>query len=404
MILHDLRKTSSSIEKCAILAKHPEVCELFALTYNKSITYGLKFSNIDYSKVGILTKADKEILKDLQDREYSPTIGRKRVEAHCFLYGDLVKLVCNKDLDCGVSATLINSVFKNCVPVFKVQLAKPVNFDKIKFPCLAELKYDGVRIVIIWDGKFVKFYTRNGLRVYIPNVAMRIAGRLLDNKPFILDSEVTLKDGTSEDRTTVSGIINSARINFLEGEDKLVFNVFDTMSLDDFNRRECDDLYIKRRLYLQARLAHINLPYLLEAKIKTLDNKEEVQAEFERVIAQGQEGLILKSLDHKYKFKRSMDWAKIKEVKSADLFCTKAYSGEGKYTSQIGGLTCVGVVEGKDIKVNVGSGLSDDDRAKEPEFFIGKMIEVKYNTIIKDTVTNKWSLFLPRYIQIRFDK
>ena len=64
---------------------------------------------------------------------------------------------------------------------------------------------------------------------------------------------------------------------------------------------------------------------------------------------------------------------------------------------------CTGIVDGKNISVSVGSGLSDHDRGKPLTDFIDKQIEVKYNSIIP-SVGEEYTLYLPRYVRIREDK
>jgi DNA ligase-1 len=122
------------------------------------------------------------------------------------------------------------------------------------------------------------------------------------------------------------------------------------------------------------------------------------------LIDQGLEGLILKSPKHLYTFKRSADWVKLKEIKTADLQCVDYVQGTGKYQGMIGALACEGLVEGQHVTVNVGSGLTDEDRQHHPSDFIARTIEVKYNSIIQDSITKEWSLFLPRFVMVRFDK
>ena len=91
----------------------------------------------------------------------------------------------------------------------------------------------------------------------------------------------------------------------------------------------------------------------------------------------------------------------MKEIKEARLYCTAALAGDigTKYQNSIGRLLLTGEVEGKPIEVKVGSGLSDKEREFEDDAFVGKYVVVKYNSVIKDSTTSKWSLFLPRYVR-----
>jgi len=86
----------------------------------------------------------------------------------------------------------------------------------------------------------------------------------------------------------------------------------------------------------------------------------------------------------------------------ADLLVEAVNDGTGKYKGLVGSLSCTS----KDgtLKVNVGSGLTDEDRKKDPDEFIGKIVSVKYNEKIIDKNSENWSLFLPIFQELRLDK
>jgi ATP-dependent DNA ligase len=76
--------------------------------------------------------------------------------------------------------------------------------------------------------------------------------------------------------------------------------------------------------------------------------------------------------------------------------------GTGKNKGRLGALVC----ETSDgvIRVNVGSGYSDEQRAEFDKKVIGKIITVRYNARIKERSGESESLFLPRFIELREDK
>jgi DNA ligase-1 len=221
----------------------------------------------------------------------------------------------------------------------------------------------------------------------------------------MVDTEVTLVEGTTEDRTKVSGMINSARSGTKINEDILVFNAFDLLSLYEFESCSCASPYCDRLINLRSLLGVLpNTAPIKLAETYIIRTPEKVQELYADMISKNQEGLILKSPSHFYSFKRSPDWAKLKEVKTADLLCVDFEFGEGKYDGMIGALVCEGLVEGKKILVRVGSGLTDADRLAHPSDYLAHTIELKYNSVIQDSRTKQWSLFLPRFVQVRFDK
>lgn len=404
MIIHELQSANTTADKLNLLEKAD--LSLLVYAYNPDIVYGVKFKvkDIDLDSLQDFTSKDKLILDKLMCGELKGNLAKEVINTHCDEFGDLIKLVCNRDLRCGVTATTINKVHKGLIPVFKVQLAKEVPLTELKYPLWGQLKYDGVRLIMLYDGDKVVFKTRNGKVIHLPETQQKLEARL--SYPLVLDNEVTLLGGTTEDRTTVSGMINSARSGNVIDEAILVFNVFDCMKYGDFNLGVCDIPYSLRLPQAESLCDYdIELSQFKIAETKVINSVEEANELFNKYIADGQEGLILKSPNHLYTFKRSKDWAKLKAVKSVELSCVDINRGDGKYTSAIGALVCEGVVEGKQIKVNVGSGLTDHDRTNIAfgEYF-NNLIEVKYNSIIQDSKTGEWSLFLPRFVCIRYDK
>ncbi len=74
---------------------------------------------------------------------------------------------------------------------------------------------------------------------------------------------------------------------------------------------------------------------------------------------------------------------------TADLLCIDTLDGEGKYEGMIGSLV---LQNSNGVLVKVGSGLSDSDRTKPDNYFIGKIVEIGYesmgvNTYLQPTFT-----------------
>jgi len=405
MIINDLRCYASRLNKEAHLEElTPLEKQMFRYAYDKCLSFGVKFSDHQIAKYPLQEpcSADFELLDKLAERSLSGDVAREHVILHCRDHGTLVMLICNKDLRCGVTATSVNKVQPGTVPVFKVQLAKELPLNKVEFPCFVETKYDGVRIIIANRNGKIEFITRNGKSVKLPILKCYLEAQVKQN--YVLDTEVTLASGKMEDRTKVSGMINSAMKGGVIKEQLLVFNVFDFLSLHDFETHCCNMPYIKRRVMVAGALAELQCSQLEQAEAFEAQDRQEAEASYSRHIANGFEGLILKHPESYYTFKRTTDWAKMKETKTADLFCRDWVDGTGKYEGLIGALVCEGTVEGQHVRVQVGSGLTDADRDKDPCDYVGSVLELKYNAVVQDKDTLQHSLFLPRFVTIRGDK
>jgi ATP-dependent DNA ligase len=287
-------------------------------------------------------------------------------------------------------------------PIISVtlQLAKEVPLAKVKFPAYLEPKYDGVRLAIVKHGGVLVIRTRNGKQAHLPRIEAKLKQVEWEG---VIECEVTLTTGKMEDRTTVSGMINSSLHGNPINEDALHFYCFDYLSFDDFISKTCMKTYTMRRQDLLGCGALKDSQFSV-ATPQVVHNIADAQGAYEHLISQGYEGAMLKHANSTYDFKRSASWVKMKETKTADLTCVGHLFGTGKYEGMIGSLVCKGIVEGVPVEVAVGSGLTDDDRAKKPTSYIGKTIEVKYNTVVQDKNGNTSSLFLPRFSCVRFDK
>jgi len=403
-LLDNLNKTNSIMDKRLKLRGIGHLdWKTFVYAYSPYMVYHMKFRDEEIHDIGREPNEEMfKLLDDILDKTISGNKAKAMVRTYAANHGDLIKLIINKDLRCGVTATTFNKVHPQSIAQFKVQLAKEAPLDSLKYPLIVQLKYDGVRIVAInRDGK-VKFFTRNGKLVNLPELR-----RIVESIPavnFILDGELTLTMGGQEDRTTISGMVNSAMHGGSISELNTMFNCFDFMSLQQWEDMKCEDTYDVRFSLLKEVVNQIQTDNMRVAQTFEAHSPEGVSEIYEGVIAAGFEGLILKQADHLYTFKRTKDWVKIKEIITSDLKCINILGGEGKYQGMIGALKCQGTVDGKEVTVKVGSGLTDIQRGLPESEFMFRTIEVKHNGVIQDKATGKYSLFLPRFVMVRFDK
>ena len=128
----------------------------------------------------------------------------------------------------------------------------------------------------------------------------------------------------------------------------------------------------------------------------------EAQALFKRLLSEGQEGIILKSLNGIWENKRAKHQIKFKGVFDCDLRIVGWEAGTGKNAGRLGALP----LESEDglIKVSVGTGFSDRQRDTITKEMIGQICALEFNGIVQDVRTGVYSLFLPSFKEIRFDK
>ena len=401
-LIHQLRAMNSNAAKQVMLKGISELeWKTFVYALHPDSMYHMTMEETG-SELGEPTEQMFTLLNQILDGDLRGDQAKAAVRSFANQNGELILLVVNKKLRCGVTTTTFNKVHPGSIPQFMVQLAKEVPLVNLRFPVLAQLKYDGVRLIAKIRNRECTFWTRNGKQVNLPDLKKEIESFPFDN--YILDGEIVLSHGLQVDRTSISGMINSAMHGGHVIETAMVFHVFDTMPLSSFEACDNPTPYADRFGHLQFIWDKTESTKVQIAITNEVFNHESLTALYEAALGQGYEGLVLKYPSHRYTFRRSKDWIKIKEVKTADLKCVGVQAGTGKYTDMIGALICQGEVEGKKINVNVGSGLTDIQRSMDDIHYIGETIEVKYNTLIQDSVRGGWSLFLPRFVEIRIDK
>jgi DNA ligase-1 len=120
-------------------------------------------------------------------------------------------------------------------------------------------------------------------------------------------------------------------------------------------------------------------------------------------IAEGYEGLMVKPIEAIYECKRSPAWLKIKPIIEVTLTVVEVEEGQGKFEGTTGALVCEGVDDGVSIKVNVGSGLTDENREeiwKDKDVVIGQLVEIKADAITQ-AENGEYSLRFPRFKTFR---
>jgi len=124
-----------------------------------------------------------------------------------------------------------------------------------------------------------------------------------------------------------------------------------------------------------------------------------------QAINDGFEGIMIKDPDALYECKRSHAWLKIKPVISVDLTIVALEEGTGKNEGKLGALVCEGTDQNKFIRVNVGSGLTDEQREEiwaDRDGVIGQVVEIKADCVTQNQDTaDTYSLRFPRFERFR---
>jgi len=365
-----LRKTNSLNEKKEIL-KHAPIMfqELLQYTYDPFKRYHIQ--KLPWTGKGSETlNGSWPVIKSLLD-ELSYGFGgqkEKDLVQHTITAmnpsdAELFKCIIKKDLRAGISATTINSVYPGLIPVFGAMKAKKFEEKRWHPKLFVSVKLEGLRAQSI-NGKL---YSMNGIPF---NGFEHIELALSDN--IDLDGELLIPGMHFQE--------SSGKIRSHNSTPEACFFIYDIPSMPDqpFEIRY-EGLKTLAKDY-QMSDSILNPTTITLVKHTHVPSLEALHNQFQKVLAAGFEGLMLKDPQHTYKpGKRTYDWMKMKNILEEDVVITGFFEGQGKYEGQLGGVL-VKRKNGKTCKV--GGGFSDQERAdiwNNQDKYIGRIIEVHYH-------------------------
>jgi DNA ligase-1 len=189
--------------------------------------------------------------------------------------------------------------------------------------------------------------------------------------------------------------------------DDAILNVFDCLPLEDFKEGACSTTLIDRKKMLDNYQFGSNIRLVENVKINLSEEDGQKQfADYNKLcIDKGYEGIMVKPVNGIYECKRSSLWLKVKPFIEVSLTVKDVEEGTGRNVGKLGALIVEGKDDGKFIKTNVGSGLTDTDREtfwKAKDKLIGQIVEVRADQITQNQDSkDEWSLRFPRFLRFR---
>ena len=418
-IIEELRNTSSTNEKKAILTKYEDkndLKKLLELTYNPHKKYKITEKSIDLNDFdengvdgyvcfgALLKKLSESNINDKlrQDTNKFLAFTDERIR-------DLYKCVLLKDLKIGVNASTINKVWKGLIPTsetgvdIKPMLASKFDFDKSpkgEF-CVTE-KLDGIRCMAICKEDSIQLFSRQGKLIEgCVSIETTLMGmRMQVGRNFVLDGELLAMNCGYDTvyKETTKRVKNKNEIK--EG---IYYMAFDMLEMEEFNQLKGIHKYherLQKLLDLDKLMGSMFVRIIRPLYIgNDMDEVLELLKVYKKL---GAEGLMVNLMDAPYEFKRSKNILKVKVMQTADLRIVGFEEGQGRNAGKLGAI----LVDFKGNKVGVGSGFTDFDREyiwKNQDQYLGKIAEIQYFEITKDK-TGTESLRFPVWKHLRPDK
>ena len=429
-LVERIAATSSKTAKQELIAAHKDdehFVRVLEAALNPFKTYGLakRPEAVEFNDRREFTEENTwNILEGLRTRTMTGNFGREMVAGELGRLtpksAELFWRIISKDLRAGFSESTVNKAIPGTIPTFDCMLAHPFEADRVKkWPVVAEPKLDGVRVLAFVDisEPSVKFFSRSGKEFTTFDHLKEPLIEIVDSHRHRLTASAGNPDADARyfadrldceefalvfDGEIVSGSFNKTvsevRKKDVQATDA-IFNVFDILPMSLFSKDDkvpSKHTYTERRAVLTDLLGHYPKNHCVQLLPRYLvSSVEEIHSLYESVRARGLEGLIVKHPDAPYYRRRNHAWMKLKAEETVDVKIIGIEPGTGKYEGMIGAL----VVDFNSVRVNVGSGLSDNMRGEDHDLFMGRLIEVEYHEVTPDG-----SLRHPRFKRFRDDK
>ena len=413
-IFKQLQNTSGKKDKEAIIATNKDndlfkKCLVFLLDDN--VQTGLKSKSLQkkirYDNYIMLLESWEHCMEYFKEnntgRDYDILIAQAFIKSQDEEDREFYEQMITKSLKLGCDKRTVNKVIPNLIFEWKVQLGSPQ--DKLKLKkgekFFLSQKLNGIRCSYK-DGKLM---SRQGKEfVGLNHILKDIDDLNLEN--YFIDGELIRNnidniDDNENFRLTAS-IVNSDAVEKPEIQ-LVIFDMFPVETIADDKSTEKYSVRKQRMLDMKKIFdkKHITSMDVVEMLYEGTDDSE-IMKWLEYAESQGWEGCMLNK-NTPYEFKRTTNLIKIKKFHTCDLRITGYVEGQGKYEGVLGSL----VVDYKGNRLEIGSGFSDAERKEfwqNREDMIGRVMQIKYKDVSKNSKTGLESLQFATYECIRTDK
>jgi len=296
---------------------------------------------------------------------------------------------------------------------FRIELFKPIRpmladrvksekeaIEKFGKKFAAEYKLDGERVQIHLENGIVDLFSRKleNIKRFYPDIVENIS-KSLKVKNAILEAEaVAINENTGEFLPFQELMHRRRKYNVDKAvlQYPITVNFFDVLYVDG---KRCLDLsYSERRKLLEEIVIEDKFSKIIPQILVT--NESEIEDFQENSINSGCEGLMLKSLEAKYRAgARGSNWLKLKREyrnelgDSLDLVVIGAFFGKGRRTGKYGTLLLATYNDENDSFPSickVGTGFTDENLDQFYQILSGKVTLKKNSRIISEMEADVW--------------
>lgn len=426
-LVEELRKTKGKKDHISILQKYLKDEKIKAILwycYNPFVKFYItKATTSKYGKIHLEDDFEglEKLLKKLSSRQLSGKMAKEEVAlfASKFTKEDVDILTCifKKSLESGIAVKTINTALnEEYIPQFEVQLANSyMDFKSKKKSAKVKrfwesVKMNGIRGYWIENTADV-LNSRKGLPLYgFDHLVLEIQQLADEYNLQFVDGELF---STTIPFHQIQSIVMSEKHDDLKRKRELKLNIF---ALGVKGKNLTTDEMVN---LIEEMRTNENFKYIEFVKYGEIENDyEKIKEKCQEYLEEGQEGIMLRSVEMAYSFGRSDDLLKYKPImdvemeenhKICELRITDFKEGSGWCQGSLGSLRCCGYLpDGKTyVETWCGSGFDEDERKEiwnNREKYLGGEIELKYATITTNSKTGNNSLEFPIKLCIKIDR
>ncbi len=247
---------------------------------------------------------------------------------------------------------------------------------QVVYPCKAQFKYDGDRIIAMCDESGVKLFTRHGEPITTMNHLTSQLGNYMERGE-IFDGELWNKDMKWNE---INSIVSS-RVNSKNDFSKINMIVYDVPRIAGLKET---DPFEKRFAIISDGSEDYITPNVKIAPTWFVNSPESVTQNLSDALEQGYEGIMLRNPLAPYQNKRTNDLLKVKPYWDEEYLITGWNEGNGKLAGHVATFTCL-MPDGNEFKAKL-TGETEIlknyfENPEELKKLIGQPITVRHNGI-----------------------
>lgn len=342
----------------------------------------------------------------------------------------IIERIIEKDCKIGMGTSNINKVFLGLIEDTPYMGAKAYDIDLVRSILTIMNESDGAVSQIKMDGRYCNAIIRSG---DVDLESRQGEATLLEGAKFVeelktlsdqvLNGELTM-DGISryesngiiaslvsigkkkqlgEDISKEMAKIKAKHMGYQEALDKIVFTVWDRITVDEYFDFKSSTAYKHRLSFLESMLHVVNLSQVRMVVSKNVHTIDEAMKHFHEALEQGLEGTILKNINGTWRDGKPNWQVKFKLEMDVDLKIVGFNYGSGKNEKVISSLNAessCGKVFTRPTGINEKMMQHITDNQDK---LLGTIVEVKCCGLSQDSSGN-YALLHPVFKSLRDDK